>query len=277
MKLAISNIAWQASEELQVADLLREMGVEGVELAPTKQWPQPLAATDVQVGEYRDLWARRGVRIVALQALLFGRTDLTIFESVATRKATFEYLSGMIRLAGKLGAAVLVFGSPKNRQAGALAPDAARAIAIPFFRDLAVVAADHQTMFCIEPNPTEYGCDFLTTSTAALDLIGAVNHQGLGLHLDAGGMNLAGEFPTVVDRCLPWLRHFHISEPHLEVIGAGDTDHRGYAETLARISYGGWTSIEMRAAATGNVRRVADALTYAVDRYAPLLATRQGQ
>ncbi len=270
MKLAISNIAWPSSDEGRVADLLREMGIAGVEVAPTKIWPQPLSVTTAEIQAYREFWESRGVRIVALQALLFGRADLTIFDSAETRRQTFDYLAGMIRLAATLGARVLVFGSPKNRRVGHLASEEASRIALPFFRDLAAVAVDHDTMFCIEPNPPEYGCDFLTTSAAALDLIRSVNSPGLGLHLDAGGLTLSREPLTAVEEGLPWLRHFHISEPHLESLGAGGSDHRGYGETLARIGYQGWTSIEMRQPVADGLQRVKDALTYSLDRYSPL-------
>lgn len=270
MRLAISNIAWAPSDETQAADLLAATGITGVEIAPTAKWPRPLEASAAEVAAYRAFWESRGVRIVALQALLFGRTDLTIFENVEKRRVTFEYLSGMIRLAADLGARVLVFGSPKNRQVGALARAEANRLAQSFFHDLGEVAVAHDTVFCIEPNPPEYGCDFLTTSTEALDLIRSVNSPGLGLHLDAGGMTLSREPLAAVDVSLPWLRHFHISEPHLAAIGGGGSDHSGYGETLARIGYQGWTSIEMRRLEAGGLQSVKDALTCARDRYAPL-------
>ena len=46
--------------------------------------------------------------------------------------------------------------------------------------------------------------------------------------------------------------------------------------TLVRNGYGGWISIEMRSAATGNVPRVAAALAHAIDCYAPLLSAQPG-
>jgi len=39
MKLAVSNIAWPREQDAAVADLLREHGVRGIEVAPTKVWP----------------------------------------------------------------------------------------------------------------------------------------------------------------------------------------------------------------------------------------------
>lgn len=275
MKLAISNIAWPASEDTQVAGLLRDMGVHGVEVAPTAVWPTPLGASEAQVSAYREFWERSGIRIVALQALLFGRPDLTIFEREDKRRETLAHLAGMIRLAARLGATVLVFGSPKNRKVGGRDSLEAGKIALSFFRDLGRVAVDSGVVFCIEPNPPEYGCDYLTTAGATRELVASIDSPGLGIHLDAGGMTLGREPLSAVEDSLPWLRHFHISEPHLEQIGAGDTEHGAFAQTLATHGYQGWASIEMRQPASEPLPLVAAALKYSIDRYAPLWPDRR--
>ena len=40
MRLAVSNIAWDAPEQAAVLDLLGSRAVRGIELAPTKLWPE---------------------------------------------------------------------------------------------------------------------------------------------------------------------------------------------------------------------------------------------
>jgi len=120
MKLAVSNIAWPMEHDAAVADVLRGLGVTGIEVAPTKVWPRPLEATDAEIDAYRRFWDDRGIAIAAAQSLLFGRPDLTLFESDDTQRRTLEYLTGIIRLCGRLGAGALVFGSPKNRRVGSM-------------------------------------------------------------------------------------------------------------------------------------------------------------
>jgi sugar phosphate isomerase/epimerase len=120
MKIAISNIAWQIEEEPAIANLLQQLNIKGVEIAPTKIWQNPLTATDAEIKNYREFWQGYGIEIVAMQALLFGRNDLTIFESKEKRQATLSYLYKIIELGNKLGVNVLVFGSPKNRTIGDL-------------------------------------------------------------------------------------------------------------------------------------------------------------
>ena len=93
MKLAISNIGWHPHEEIAVAGIMRDMNVKGVEIAPTKVWDSPLAASDAEVKDYRQFWESRRIQIVAMQSLLFGRSDLTIFDSAQKRDGDIFSLS----------------------------------------------------------------------------------------------------------------------------------------------------------------------------------------
>ena len=155
MKLAISNIAWPTSEEEMAARIMQEAQIGGVEVAPTKLWPKPLEATDDDLARYRHFWAAHGIAIVAVQSLLFGRPDLTIFENAVKRRETLAYLRRIMRLSAQLGAHVLVFGSPKNRKVNDLPPATVETIAVDFFHAAGEVAAAYELLLCIEPNPAQ--------------------------------------------------------------------------------------------------------------------------
>ena len=268
MKLTISNIAWNPDEDEAVAGLLQRYGVNGVEIAPTKLWPQPLQASKEEVKAYARFWRQRGLQVSSMQALLYGRPDLTIFESAAKRAETLDYLTGIMRIARWLGARVLVFGSPKNRLVGDLDADTIQAIAVDFFYEAGKAAQAHDTLFCIEPNPVDYGCDFVTDSHQGRSLVAQVDHPGFGLHLDAAAMTLSGEdIENALTAALPGLRHYHISEPNLAPIGTGAVEHARFAKTLQTGGYQGWFSIEMRPpGGEVNVAGINDALQ-AVNRY----------
>jgi sugar phosphate isomerase/epimerase len=245
MRLAISNIAWPAGADEAALAVLREQGATGVELALTKIWPQPLEASALEVDRYRAWWESRGLRIVALQALLFGRPELAIFESAAARQPTLDYLRRIIALAGRLGARILVFGSPANRLRRSLSHADALEIAVPFFRQLAEAAGGHGAVFCIEPNPEAYGCDWVTDVAQGIEVVDAVNHAGFGLHLDAAAMTLAGDCAEALSAAGPRCRHFHVSAPFLHEVPGGDVPHAALARTLAQVQFRGWVSIEM--------------------------------
>jgi sugar phosphate isomerase/epimerase len=265
MKLAVSNIAWPAEADATVADLLRRHGVPAIEVAPTKVWPRPADVTEAEAVAYRSWWERRGVAIVAMQALLFGQPALTLFDGAATAERTLEYLGRIIRLAGWLGAEALVFGSPKNRLAAGKPLADVWGTAVGLFRRLGAVAEQHRTVFCIEPNPPEYGCDFVTRVAEGAALVTEVGHAGFGLHLDAGGMALTGDTLAELGPVRP--RHFHISEPHLCATGTGGAPHTSYAEQLHHRDYGRWYSIEMRQADADWLAVLDRSITNAIELY----------
>lgn len=270
MKLVISNIAWTNEEEIDVAQLLRELDVRYVEVAPTKRWQDPTAeATDEEIANYKQFWADYGIEIVAFQSMLFNRPDLKIFEE-DTRQATLEYLKRFVGLAPKFGARAMVFGSPKNRQRGQVSVLEAEAISKDFFNELGNDAAANQTVFCIEPNPVEYACDFVTNAKQGIELVKKVNNPGFGLHLDIAGMTLAGDdVASAIHEAGPLLRHFHISAPFLgQVEDRDDVQYRAAAQALKDIDYQGFVSIEMRPEAAGaNAERVKKAITFAQSVY----------
>jgi sugar phosphate isomerase/epimerase len=271
MQLAISNLAWDVRDDAAVAALLQSLDVRGVELAPTKVWPKPLDATPAEVRACRRFWEDGGLRIVALQALLFGRPDLTLFDDARGRAATAEYLTGMIRLAEQLGATRLVFGSPKNRARGALALAEATEIATEFFGQIGRQARRRGVVFCVEPNPGDYQCDFITNAAEGLALVRKVNDAGFGLHLDAGGMALGGDPPAFCTAHAAEVRHFHISEPHLAPVGTGTTGHAGFGAALRAGGYAGWVSIEMKPPAVDGLTVIRQSLASALTCYRPSL------
>lgn len=248
MRLAVSNIAWPADEEADVAAGLREAKIDAVELAPTKIFTDPLATSAGERADYLAFWADHGIDVVAFQSMLFGRLDLTLFDDPSVTASTVDYLSRFIELAGQLGAGVLVFGSPKNRRVPeGMTPDEATAIAVEVFGKLGDVASDNGTLFCIEPNPVAYDCNFVTDAASGLELVRAVDRPGFGLHLDAAGMTLAGDdIGASIRAAGPLLRHFHASAPYLGALETEAVDHAAAAAALRDIDYSGIVSIEMR-------------------------------
>lgn len=271
-RVVVSNIAWEPADDAVVAAVLREHGIDGVELAPTKRWPDVTRASDDEARAWRSHWSALGMRVTSLQSLLFGRPDLLLFGTDADRRALRAVMHDVFRIAGALGAGPLVFGSPSNRRRGALSLAEATRIAIPVFAELAADAARHGATLCIEPNPPQYACDFLTNTAECVAFLEEVGSPALGLHLDAAAMTLNGEDPDrAIDVAAPWLRHYHASEPFLAPVERPTVPHAAHARALARIGYAGHVAIEMRPSpdvpAADHVRA---ALGVVLDAYAPL-------
>jgi sugar phosphate isomerase/epimerase len=261
MKLAASNIAWDPSEDDAVATILRERGFTGVEIAPSKRWESPIDATKKEIASHRGEWKNRGLQIVAMQALLFGRPDLQLFGPETVRRALREYLTSLIEMAHGLGAHALVFGSPKNRQRGTMPLDEATGIAVEFFRELGTIASSRDCVICIEPNPAVYDCDFINTTAEAVALCEQIGSRGVRVNGDAGAIASNGDDPGSIRDAVKWFGHFHASEPSLVEVSDGAAQ-RECAEMLREGGYSGWVSLEMRAAE----QRRPEALARAADR-----------
>ncbi|MFD2090347.1 sugar phosphate isomerase/epimerase family protein [Blastococcus deserti] len=263
MNLAFSNLAWSAEEDAHVLPRLPELGFASLEVAPTRLWADPLAQDAAEVAAARSAIEAAGLRIVALQSLLFQRPELQLFGDAEARRGLHDHLVGMARLAVGLGATRLVFGSPGNRRRGDLPVERADEIAVELFARLGAQAADLGVCFCIEANPTAYNCDYLTDAVASAAFVRAVGSPGVRLHLDTACMALAGDDAAERIRAgADVLAHVHASAPQLGAVGPdGPVDHGAVAAALRAVDYDGHVSVEMLRQAddpTGAVRRTAE-------------------
>lgn len=247
MKFSISNIAWDEEEDSSIKKILIDHCIDGVEIAPSKIWKNPIKAKNNDLIEYKKFWCKDGLNIISLQALLFGRPDLLIFKN-NKRRETLDYLKKVIKIGSKLGAKILVFGAPKNRKIHELDTSKANQIAADFFYNLSKFAYEHSLIFCIEPNPIVYDCDFITNTKQGIDLVNEVNHPGFGLHLDSAGMTLSGEdIQDSLKKAIPYLKHFHISSPYLSEIDKISVNHNLFSKILKKNNYQNYLSVEMKA------------------------------
>ncbi|MFA6204141.1 MAG: sugar phosphate isomerase/epimerase [Gallionella sp.] len=233
MRIAISNIAWDVSEDEAVAELLRKYGVDAIDVAPGKYFPDPKNASSDDIICVRDWWQQRGISITGMQALLFGTVGLNVFGSSESQEAMLDHLAAVCRIGAGLGAKKLVFGSPKNRDRSALADDLAQEMAIPFFRKLGDIASHHGVLVCLEPNPPCYGANFMTNSADTASVVVEVSHPAIRMQLDTGALAINGEDTRqVIKKYAALIGHVHASEPDLVTLGDGRTDHAIVAEAL---------------------------------------------
>lgn len=249
MKLAVSNIAWAPAEDAAVIELLITRGIKGVEIAPTMIWPGWEGMSESAASTVAERYARHGLEIPALQAILYGRSDLQLLGDKGSVDALVTHVGRVAGIARHFGAGVLVFGSPKNRDPGGLTPQVAWRQAVDVFRRLGEVCAAEDVVLGIEANPPAYGCNFLTRWSEAAELVREVEHAGVKLHLDVACTVMAGDDPAqALKSGGEIIRHVHISEPQLTGFAAPEIDHAAFGAALAHSHYQGWLSIEMRRA-----------------------------
>ncbi len=247
MKLTISNIAWTASQENEIFSLLPLYGVTAVEVAPTRIWPEWNYDARAVVA-YRNFLQEHGLVCSSLQAILYQQPQLKVFGTATERAELIVHLKRVANLAADLGARAMVFGAPKNRDRGDLDEQTAMAQAAELFAIAGEYCHQQQVCLCLEPNPVNYGCNFITNSQSGAELVRLVNSPGFRLHLDAAGMHLAGEdVSSAIPAAADVLEHIHISEPNLGTFSQPQVNHPHIATALRTIGWERWISIEMRA------------------------------
>lgn len=251
MRLSISNIAWETEEDVSIAHVLREESVNAIDIAPGKYFPDPAKTSDSALRHVRDMWKERGVEIVGMQALLFGTQGLNLFGDEATQDRMLDHLEAVCRIGDGVGARRLVFGSPKNRDRGQLKDAEVQTRAIDFFRRAGERAQRWNVILCLEPNPAVYGCNFMTHTLEAADLVRQIQHSAIRLQLDTGTLALNGEAPeATVLAVRDCVGHIHASDPHLATLGGCEDHHRVCAQALAKHLPGSLVTIEMVASKT---------------------------
>ncbi len=261
--LSLSNIGWEQTETQRLFPMFRRYGVTGIEVAPTKIWPNWQGATVENARRYGEELLDEGFAVPALQAILFGRPDLQLFDQ-RTHSAFVEHIKHVSDLAAGLNAKVLVFGAPKNRRRGQVAMNDAMKIAAELFRNLGDICLKRGCCLGIEHNPVEYGCDFLTNVADVRALVEIVDHPGVQLHLDSGGIHMCGGNIADIIQSTDLFCHYHISEPMLAPIAGGQVSHESALLALKRRGYNNWVSVEMAAVpdlepSLREVRRVLEA------------------
>lgn len=255
MKLAASNIAWPATERDAAYKLLHEKGITGLEIAPAlflNESNDPFCPTDDEVARAMDAAENAGLCLVSMQSLLFGASNVALFEGEARLEAFVQSMRKAILLAGRLSIPNLVFGSPKQRNIpDGLSYAEAEHLALDVFRKLGDMAGSVGTKLGMEPNPTAYGTNFLNRVEDAFAFVEKVNHPHITLILDIGALHLNNDFDEVeimVQKAAKKISHVHFSEPYLVPAPSSADEAKRVMNIMADINYEGWLSIEMKMA-----------------------------
>jgi len=211
-----------------VAGLLARLGVDAIDVAPSKYFADVAAVREAEVRRVRDWWADRGIEITGMQSLLYGTQGLNLFGPPDVQQRMLAYLAAVCRVGAWLGATRLVFGSPANRNRAGLTDAEAWTRALEFFGRLAEVAADAGVTICLEGVHPHYGANFMTDTASSLHMARTLNHPSVGIVLDTAVVQLNGEdIEALLAEGAAWVRHIHASEKDLVPLGqsAGARQH----------------------------------------------------
>ena len=250
LKLSASNIGWAAEQDEQVWPLLQGLGYAGLEIAPTRVFPQEpyrcLPGAALFAGVMRQKY---GFVIPSMQSIWFGQTG-NIFNQKETQGLE-EYTLAALEFANACRCRNLVFGCPRNRN---IPQGHTAAEAEGFFERIGWLAAQKGAVIALEANPPIYNTNFLNTTAEAFALAEKLDSPGMGVNLDVGTMIANGERPGDFAAHMQRVSHVHISEPGLAPIEARPL-HKDLALLLHAVGYQGFVSVEMKATDPETLKR----------------------
>ena len=241
MKLSASNIGWIDAQDEYVYSLLSENGYSGLEIAPTRIFPDsPYSQIDSAAKWAADLKKTNGFTVPSMQSIWFGRSE-KIFGSSEERRTLVDYTKKAIDFAAAIGCGNLVFGCPRNRS---FDEGTDLQTGVEFFREIGDYAAANGTIVGMEANPPIYNTNYINDTASALELVQQVASDGFKLNLDIGTMIHNDESIDILKGKVNLISHVHISEPGLAPIEKRDL-HIQLRDFLKSEGYDRYVSIEM--------------------------------
>jgi sugar phosphate isomerase/epimerase len=274
MKLGTCNEMFEGWDLARQLEFIAACGYQGVELAPFTIAPSVTDVPAARRAEIVRLAAASGVDVIGLHWLLVGPEGLYITDpDPAVRSRTTDYLKDLMRFCGDVGGKVLVFGSPKQRNLKeGVSAGQARAWLIDAFTAALPVAEGAGVTLCLEPLPPPE-CDFIRTTTEALDVITAIDSPRLRLILDVKSMSgeqaLTGEpIPDIIRRVAPYVAHVQANDANLGYPGSGEIDFVPIFGALRDVGYDGYVSVEVFDFAPGPETIARESIAYLRQTYA---------
>jgi len=247
MKFSLCNEMYQGWAIDDVLASAKELGYDGVELAPFTLAPN---AADVPASERRRIRAKAdelGLDLVGLHWLLVSPEGLYInHPDDSIRLRTRDYMFELVRLCGDLSGKVMIFGSPSQRnvtdgETYETVFERTRAV----FRECAEFANGFGVTICMESLPPD-DTNFCRTASEALDLVKAVDHENFQMMLDVKSMCSEGRpLNDIIRECAPYVRHIHANDANRRGPGFGDTDFAPVFSALTESGYDGYVSVEV--------------------------------
>jgi D-psicose/D-tagatose/L-ribulose 3-epimerase len=247
--------------------MLRELGVHGVEVAPTRiaEWHD---LNETVLRDYRSRVEGAGLAVSSLQAILFGKPTALLLGDDNGFRIMLDHMSFVADIAEMLGARALVLGAPRNRSRGDRTENDALELGRERLSQLGEALQNRPVVIGIEPVPPVYGGDFLTSARSVIDMVDSMRCTNIRVHLDTGCVKLGGDaIAEAIHAAGKKLCHFHAAEPDLGNFAVPVMDHVAASKALRDEKYEGWIAIEMRESPTDPLKAVEQAVRWVSNTY----------
>jgi D-psicose/D-tagatose/L-ribulose 3-epimerase len=249
MRIALCNEVLGGMPLQRQCEYAAALGYDGLEIAPFTLSHSPEKISTADAAKIRATVEASGLVVTGLHWLLVKPDGLSLTDpDAAVRALTLEVMTHLIGLCAELGGAVLVHGSPKQRQ---IAPGETHGTALARLRDalaqVALSAARVGVIYCIEPLSRQE-TSLINTIAEAAELVRAIDHPNLRTMIDcsAAGLTETESIPALIERWLPTglIAHLQVNDPNRRGPGQGEMKFAPILAALKRHHYAGTIAVE---------------------------------
>ncbi len=272
IKLGICNETFKEKGEFwpleKIMEYISKVGYQGLEIAPFTLASSVERISPAKRREIRLLAEDYGLEIIGLHWLLASPKGLSITSAdKGIRNRTAEYLKSLIDFSSEIGAKLLVFGSPKQRN---IEKDSSYEEARKWAKEVFVKpldkAKERGVTICVEPLARR-ATNFINTTEEAVSFIKEINHPNFKLHLDVMAMSDEGKsIPEIIRKNRKHLFHFHANDANSLGPGFGKVDFGPIIKILKEVKYSGFISVEVFDLSPGS-KRIAEESIYYLKRF----------
>ncbi len=242
---SMQDLPW--AEQCQI---IGEAGYTGVEIAAFTLVEESVNELSAQQRQQmvKDM-QNAGIECVGLHWLLAPPPKDLHFTTpdAQVRQKTVAYLNDLIDFCGDLGGSVMIFGSPKQRNAVGISVDEAKKYFTEGLASVADHAQERDVKILIEPLDTSQ-TDVINTLAEAVDIVNKINHPAIQTMFDFHNTPDETEpFDVLVKKYYDHIYHVHVQEMDGSYLGQGDAVNQ-YVDTfqlLKDLNYNKWVSLEV--------------------------------
>jgi sugar phosphate isomerase/epimerase len=270
---AICNDAFDKWPFAEACKAIRKAGYEGIEIAPFTLAEDPACIPGTRRREYRDAIASEGLRFVGLHWLMVSPKGLHVTTpDRALRERSWGHIRNLIDLCADLGPdGVMVFGSPAQRAStGGSTPAEATRRYVEGLATVAPQALERGVTVLAEALPRGQ-CDVVLTLEEAAGIVREIGSPAIQTMFDThNAIDEVEPHATLVEKYFDVIRHVHVNEMAGGHPGTSTYDFRPVLDSLRRLGYRGWVSLEAFDFKPGAEKIANDSLRYLEARISEL-------
>jgi D-psicose/D-tagatose/L-ribulose 3-epimerase len=266
---SICNECFVNREIADTCRAVKKAGYEGIEIAPFTLSETPASIPASRRREVAQIIRDEGLEFAGLHWLMVAPKGLHVTTpDVALRGRSWRHIYDLIDLCadldgGRNGSRVMVFGSPKQREA---LPGVSLEEAVKRFEDGLRSVAGHAeelgVTLLVEALPKNQ-CNIVNTLAEAMRIADAIGSPAVRTMFDThNAIDEAEPHARVVERYFADIRHVHVNEIDGGHCGTGDYDFKPVLKTLRDLDYRGWVSLEAFNFEPGGERIANESLRY---------------